>query len=228
MAYEMYFGKTLMPVMPEKLEFKMEGNNTTVVMMNQGEVNWLRSPKLTDISFDLLLPNHEYPFAQYLDGFKPANEYLELFEKYLTNKKPFQFIVTRTLPDGSPLWDTDMTVSLESYTPDEEADEGQDVKVSIELKLYRHFGTKKVKIKKKKIKGKTKKVKKKQKKTRKTTKNTSKKKIYTVKKGDCLWNIAKKYYGDGAKYKLIYNANKGKIKNPNKIYVGEKIIIPGE
>ena len=45
MAYEMYFGKTLMPVMPEKLEFKMEGNNTTVVMMNQGEVMFDAPPR---------------------------------------------------------------------------------------------------------------------------------------------------------------------------------------
>ena len=31
---------------------------------------------------------------------------------------------------------------------------------------------------------------------------------YTVVKGDCLWNIAKKFYGNGSKYSIIYNANK--------------------
>lgn len=30
---------------------------------------------------------------------------------------------------------------------------------------------------------------------------------YTVVRGDCLWNIAKKYYGSGAKYTIIYDAN---------------------
>ena len=51
-------------------------------------------------------------------------------------------------------------------------------------------------------------------------------KTYTVKKGDCLWNIAKKFYGNGAKYTKIYNANKSKIKNPNLIYPGQVLTIP--
>lgn len=49
---------------------------------------------------------------------------------------------------------------------------------------------------------------------------------YTVKKGDCLWNIAKEYLGDGAKYKEIFDANKDKISNPDKIFVGQVIVIP--
>lgn len=51
-------------------------------------------------------------------------------------------------------------------------------------------------------------------------------KTYTVKKGDCLWNIAKKFYGDGSKYTIINNANKDKIKNPNLIYPGQVFVIP--
>ncbi len=44
--------------------------------------------------------------------------------------------------------------------------------------------------------------------------------------GDCLYNIAKKYYGDGSKWRIIYKANKDKIKNPNKIYPKQILIIP--
>ena len=51
-------------------------------------------------------------------------------------------------------------------------------------------------------------------------------KSYTVVKGDCLWNIAKKFYGNGSKYTTIYNANQGKIKNPNLIYPGQVLTIP--
>ena len=54
-----------------------------------------------------------------------------------------------------------------------------------------------------------------------------KSKTYTVKKGDCLWNIAKKFYGKGSDYTKIYNANKGTIgKNPNLIYPGQVFTIP--
>ena len=49
---------------------------------------------------------------------------------------------------------------------------------------------------------------------------------YTVQKGDTLWGLAKKFYGNGRKYTKIYNANKGTIKNPNKIMVGWKLKIP--
>ncbi|MEW6557396.1 MAG: LysM peptidoglycan-binding domain-containing protein [Elusimicrobiota bacterium] len=44
--------------------------------------------------------------------------------------------------------------------------------------------------------------------------------------GDCLWNIAKRFYGDGRKWKIIYEANKNEIKDPRKIYPKQKLIIP--
>ena len=49
---------------------------------------------------------------------------------------------------------------------------------------------------------------------------------YTVVKGDCLWNLAKKFYGTGSKWKVIYEANQDIIKNPNRIYIGQKLVIP--
>lgn len=51
-------------------------------------------------------------------------------------------------------------------------------------------------------------------------------KMYTVKKGDTLWAIAKRYYGNGALYMKIVNANKGKIKDPHWIYPNQKFVIP--
>lgn len=49
---------------------------------------------------------------------------------------------------------------------------------------------------------------------------------YTVKRGDCLWNIAKRFYGNGALYTKIYDANTKKIANPNLIYPGQVFVIP--
>ena len=49
---------------------------------------------------------------------------------------------------------------------------------------------------------------------------------YTVKKGDCLWNIAKKFYGNGSAYTKIYDANTNKIANPSLIYPGQVFVIP--
>ena len=50
---------------------------------------------------------------------------------------------------------------------------------------------------------------------------------YTVKPGDNLWNIAKQFYGSGAMYTKIYEANKDLIGgNPNLIFPGQQLIIP--
>ena len=56
--------------------------------------------------------------------------------------------------------------------------------------------------------------------------STTPERTYTVVKGDCLWNIAKKYYGDGSQWNKIYDANTGKIANPNLIYPGQVFGIP--
>lgn len=62
--------------------------------------------------------------------------------------------------------------------------------------------------------------------TAKKESNQSTSTKYTVVKGDCLWSIAKRFYGSGAKYTLIYNANRGIIKIPNLIYPGQVLTIP--
>lgn len=59
-----------------------------------------------------------------------------------------------------------------------------------------------------------------------TTAKATSSDTYTVVKGDCLWNIAKRFYGSGAQYTKIYNANKDIIKNPNLIYPGQVLTIP--
>lgn len=45
-----------------------------------------------------------------------------------------------------------------------------------------------------------------------------KNKLYVVLPGDSLWKIAQKVYGNGGYWRRIYDANRDKIKDPNKIY----------
>ena len=51
-------------------------------------------------------------------------------------------------------------------------------------------------------------------------------KVYAVKKGDNLSSIAKSKYGKESQWTKIYDANKDKVKNPNLVYPGQKLIIP--
>ena len=223
MAYHFYLGKMLCPVAPSSLQLKINNNNKTMTLINEGEVNILKQAGLTDISFDLLLPNVQYPFSVYKDGFQNAKYFLDEIEKLKTEKKPFQFIVTRILPNEKMLFDTNMKVSLESYEIKEDAKQGFDVVVSVKLKQYREYGTKTCTVT---SAGDKPKVSVEKSRTTENSPMPTSNQSYTVKKGDCLWSIAKKFYGDGSKYTLIYNANKTKIKNPNLIQTGQVLIIP--
>lgn len=49
---------------------------------------------------------------------------------------------------------------------------------------------------------------------------------YTVKSGDSLSKIAKQVYGDASKWKVIHEANKAKIPNPDLIHPGDELTIP--
>jgi len=49
---------------------------------------------------------------------------------------------------------------------------------------------------------------------------------YTVRRGDSLWKIAKRYYGSGRRYGRICRANRRKISNPDMIYPGQRLRLP--
>ena len=49
---------------------------------------------------------------------------------------------------------------------------------------------------------------------------------YEVKSGDSLSKIAKNFYGNGNAWKTIFDANTDILKDPNKIYPGQKLKIP--
>lgn len=195
--YDFYLDKILLPVAPQKLELKIKNNNKTVTLINDGEVGIIKKPGLTEISFDALLPHTKYPFTSYKDGFKSAKYYLEELEKLKVNMQPFQFIVSRVKPNGDVLFNTNIKVTLEDYTIKEDASEGFDITVSIKLKQYKEYTTKTMKITIKQYRPIAVEVPARP----APAASSSGHGTYTVKSGDCLWNIAKKYY---RKWKSIY------------------------
>lgn len=222
MAYTMYLGGVLMPITPSKVKVKINNQNDTLTLINGEEINILKEPGLTDVSFDLLLPQVSYPFTN--GGAQSADYYLSLFERLKTSKEPFQFILNRSMPSGRWLFYTNLTVGMEDYQITDDAEEGFDITVTVSLKQYRHYGTKTVTIQPAPTPAETPTatVEQPQRETSQAPQQTT----YTVKSGDCLWNIAKKYLGDGSRYNEIYNLNKDKITNPNLIYAGQVLTLP--
>ena len=46
--------------------------------------------------------------------------------------------------------------------------------------------------------------------------------------GDSLWRISLAKYGKGEQYSVIYDANRNQIRNPDRIFPGQRIVIPGK
>jgi hypothetical protein len=51
--------------------------------------------------------------------------------------------------------------------------------------------------------------------------------VYVVRAGDTLWSIAQRFYGNPLMWSHIYYANESQINDPNVLYQGQKLTIPG-
>lgn len=223
-GYDVYMKDCLLPVTPGEIQIKINNSNKTVTLINEGEINILKKAKLTDIEFEAEIPQVKQPYAVYKSGFKGAGYFFDIFEELKTSKKPFQFIVCRRTPAGKQLLNTNIKVSLEDYQITEEVENGFDFKVQFRLKQWRDYGTKTINVQIAASKPKA------SAEPQRETNNSpapAASQTYTVVKGDCLWNIAKRFYGNGSKYTVIYDANRGVIGgNPNLIYPGQVLTIP--
>jgi len=56
--------------------------------------------------------------------------------------------------------------------------------------------------------------------------STTSARTYTVQPGDSLSKISKQFYGDANKYMKIFEANKDKLSDPDKIRAGQELVIP--
>lgn len=212
MAYDFLLAGTLLPITPERVTLSIKNRNETFDLINLGEVNILRHPGLTEISFDFVAPAYNYPFVR---AFQEQKFYFNLLETLKTSLKPFYFSIVRRTPTGKLIFTTNMRVSLEEYQIVEDASsQGPDITFNIKLKQFKPFKTIAQEIKttddegQKIIETKV---------EREGTKEPEK--TYQVKKGDTLWNIAKKELGAGIKYKDIAKLNN--LSNPNLIYPGQ-------
>lgn len=242
-AYTFYFGNTALtdtltfPVTPEALETTIQNKNETITLINEGEINLPKKAGLTEISFTARFPRRKQPYVC-TNKLYAVDHYLGILETLKLNKLAFSFHVVRThrLSSGAVghFESTSMTVTLEEYTIKEDSENGDDLMVDISLKQYKSFSaTRKTITNNGTVVNKP---------TNTTPTNTptnaTKTTYYTVKKGDTLQTISKKFYGKYSLYTKIYNANKSTIENAAKkrgrkssgnghwIYPNTKLVIP--
>jgi hypothetical protein len=213
-GYNFYFkdGSDVLtfPITPEELNITVGSNNKVVTLINEGDINILKSPSLIEVEFEARFPMRKYPYSREVGDFQT---YHDKFKELKEKRKSFRFIVARSTPNGKRTWDTNLLMALEDYELKESADEGDDVIISFKLKQYKDYGVKTVKTASSKPETTS---------TSNTSRGNDNKtkspQSYTVKSGDCLWNISKKFYGNGNKWTTIYNANKSIIESTAKKY----------
>lgn len=203
--------KIQLPVLPETFQTKNGSNNNTMNIAGLGEIIIMQSRPALQFSWSCFFPAAKFPGIQVSTITKPLT-LIQKINTWKASKKPVHLIATAC--------GVDLYATIESFNYSEEGGDPGTYQYSITLKEYREITVRQVKVD---IAKATATVKKEE--TR--VDNTVQAQTYTVKSGDCLWNIAKKFYGNGAQYTKIYAANKSIIGgNPNLIYAGQVLTIP--
>lgn len=147
--YYFMLGAMPLPIPPSALEIKTPSMNKTVNLINDGEINIPKEQGLREISFDFLLPTFQkYPFATYQLGNYTTATIILYLKIWKDTKYPIPFIVVRMSPTGKFLYFTSILCLIEDFTYTEDAEEyGFDTNCSINLKEYKPYGTRRMKLK---------------------------------------------------------------------------------
>lgn len=198
-------GALQLPVKPTDFNVSVAHRNTVVNVVQLGDINLIGKTGLREVSLSSFFPARAYNFSINTDLKEPIS-CVNQIESWRTSGKPVRVIITDVL---------NMEATIESFIWGERDATG-DIYYTLALKEY-----KKIKNKKSTANIST---------VPETTRETkdpesSAGTTYTVKEGDSLWAISKRYYGDGSQYTKIYEANKDKIKVPSLIHKGTVLLI---
>lgn len=212
-------GKQLtIPVNPEELEITQESKNEDINIIGLGKATTKGEPGLIKTTIESFFPS---PNSYFYTGVSPKAcvDFINEIWKTENMNNNVAKIVTSGLPNN-----LNMYFVIENFNPDAKAGEEDDIYYTLEIKQYIPYGVKTVKTQLSGLAAAraastvSKPV------TKPANQPTN---TYTVVSGDCLWNITKKFTGDGSRWPELYELNKSVIgTNPNLIYPGQVLTLP--
>ena len=219
---EIYLGtdddKIRFPVVPSSIGVNRSNNIDTQSVLKLGEVPIFNGTSLKTIELTSFFPNQEYSFCDYA-GFMKPYEFSDKIQKWMYEGKLLRIIVT-----DSP---TNMQCLIQQFDTVEQ-DGTRDLYFTLNLIEYRPIEVPNLSNNNQSNNSNNS-----QNISRPVenndSSNSNQQKIHKVVKGDSLWDIAQKHYGNGSLYPKIKEANKSKypsLAKSNVIYTNMELIIP--
>lgn len=197
--------KLRLPIPPSSFTISKGNNNIVVDVNGLGEVGILGKGRLSNISLDTFFPRNNYSFCQY-SNFLPPYENIKIIDEWRVSNEPIRLLITET--------DINLLCMVDEFGYGERDGTG-DVYFNLVLKEYRDI--KVVKVKKEEIQ----RYSDYSSKERRVTKE--KPKTYKVVKGDTLWDLSKKFYGDHYKWREL--AKRNGVNDPKLLQIGKELIL---
>lgn len=218
---EIYLGtdndKIRFPVVPPSIGVNRINNIDAESVIKLGEVPIFNGTSLKTIEFTSFFPNQEYNFCDYT-GFMKPYEFSEKIQKWMYEGKPLRVIVT-----DSP---TNMQCLIQQFDTVEQ-DGTRDLYFTLNLLEYRPIEV--PNLSSSNTSSNSNNTQNTSRPNEVSTNSNNQQKTHKVVKGDTLYDIAKKYYGNGNLYPKIKEANKTKypsLAKNNIIQVKWELIIP--
>lgn len=213
-----------LPINPKNIQPSQSISNTNIDLVGIGKATRKGAPGLLNFTIDSFFPGeNSYYFVK---GKTPTPHDSIAFIKKIIKTENINNNVPKLIVYGLPIG-IDMYFVIDDFKYKHEAGDEEDVWFTLKIKRYIPYGAKIIdaetlnKLTNVRAnnygghKGDS---------SESLTNNTQK--TYTVIKGDCLWNITKKYTGSGKSWRDLYDLNKSKISNPNLIYPGQVLLLP--
>lgn len=207
--------KIQLPVNPPSIGYKDGRNFIDLLLASGDEKTVISGRNLRTYTISSFFPKVWAPYCAYSDISDPMT-YVNLLKSWMDNKYVILLQATTTLINEK--------VTIRNFEWNEKGGAVGDIEYTLELKEFQPVTfvdlTNRQSNKEKPAMSET---------GTKPRPASSKKppKTYTVKKGDTLWAISRRYLGKGAIWQKIYSANKSIIgSNPNLIKPGQELVIP--